>query len=68
MVKVVKDTPPAELLACPAKPAGFRTDIAVQIPTAVRAAMIRMAKAFAANGDRLLRLVRWHDPKACPDS
>ena len=66
VVKLVRETPPAELLECPARPDGFRTDIDVQVPTAVRAAMIRIAKAFAANSARLERLIRWHDPKACP--
>jgi hypothetical protein len=61
----VKDTPPAELLACPVTPEGFPADAEAQMPTGVRAAAIRLAQAFRARGDQLVRLIRWHDPEAC---
>lgn len=61
----VKDTPPAELLACPEAPAGFPLDAEAQMPDGVRAAAIRLARAFRARGDQLVRLIRWHDPEAC---
>ncbi|MCC2976248.1 hypothetical protein LK533_06115 [Sphingomonas sp. PL-96] len=61
----VKDTPPAELLACTTAPDGFPADAEAQMPTSVRAAAIRLAQAFRARGEQLVRLIRWHDPEAC---
>lgn len=65
----VRDTPPADLLTCPANPVGFPIDAQATIPADVRAAAIRMAHALRARGDQLVRLIRWHHPDACkPDA
>ena len=64
----VKDTPPADLLTCPAAPAGFPADAQAEIPPAVRSAIVRIATALAATRDQLVRLVRWHSPGACEDA
>ncbi|WP_294266376.1 hypothetical protein [uncultured Sphingomonas sp.] len=68
-VEVKPQLPPAELLACADRPAGLPEDPALiaQIPTAIRAGIIRLARAFGANADRRDRLVNWWTPGACPD-
>ena len=65
---VVKDTPPAELLACADRPAGLpeNPSLIAQIPNAVRAGIIRLATAFGRNADRADRLVNWNAPGTCP--
>lgn len=65
---VVKDTPPAELTRCATRPDGLPEDPALiaQIPTSVRAGIIRMARAFGANASQLDRLINWNTPGACP--
>jgi len=67
IVVKVKDTPPAELLACAERPEGLPEDPALiaQIPTAIRAGIIRLARAFAGNADRADRLVNWNAPGTC---
>ncbi|WP_239017920.1 hypothetical protein [Sphingomonas aracearum] len=57
----VKDTPPAELTRCAARPEGLPENPALvaQIPTAIRAGIIRLARAFAANANQLDRLIAW---------
>lgn len=64
----VKTMPPAELLACADRPAGLPEDAALvaQIPTKIRAGIIRLAKAFGANAARLDRLIDWNAPGTCP--
>ena len=64
-VVTVKDVPPAELLACPVRPEGFPTDTQSAMPEAVRAAIIRLARAFAANSAQLDRLIDWTKPGSC---
>ena len=66
----VKDTPPAELTRCADRPAGLPEDpvLIAQIPTSIRAGIIRLARAFAANASQLDRLVNWATPGACPAS
>lgn len=68
IVVKVKDTPPAELLGCADRPEGLPEDPALiaQIPTRIRAGIIRLARAFAANADHLDRLINWNTPAACP--
>ena len=68
IVVKVKDTPPAELLHCADRPAGLPEDPALiaQIPTKIRAGIIRLARAFAGNADRGDRLVNWNAPGTCP--
>lgn len=64
----VDRTPPAELTRCAARPDGLPEDKALlaQIPTPVRAAIIRMARAFSANASQLDRLINWNVPASCP--
>jgi hypothetical protein len=68
IVVQVKDTPPAELLKCAERPAGLPedADLIAQIPTKIRAGIIRLARAFAGNADRADRLVNWNAPGSCP--
>ena len=63
----VKDTPPAELLRCADRPAGLPEDPALvaQIPTRIRAGIIRLARAFGANAAQLDRLIAWAAPGTC---
>lgn len=63
----VKSTPPAELLRCAERPEGLPEDPALiaQIPTAIRAGIIRMARAFGANASQLDRLIDWNAPGSC---
>lgn len=61
----VKDTPPADLTACPVRPTGFPVDAEATMPPAVRAAAIRLAQAYAATVDQLERLIAWTAPAAC---
>ena len=67
IVVKVKDTPPAELLRCAERPEGLPEDPALiaQIPTKIRAGIIRLARAFSANADRSDRLVNWNAPGTC---
>jgi hypothetical protein len=64
IVVKVKDTPPAELLRCADRPEGLPEDPALiaQIPTRIRAGIIRLARSFAANADH----INWNTPAACP--
>ncbi|WP_247599511.1 hypothetical protein [Sphingomonas sp. PAMC26645] len=64
----MKDTPPAELLTCATRPEGLPEDpsLIAQIPTKIRAGIIRLARAFAGNADRADRLVNWNVPGTCP--
>lgn len=67
IVVKVKDTPPAELLKCAERPDGLPEDpsLIAQIPTKIRAGIIRLARAFAGNADRADRLVNWNAPGTC---
>ena len=65
MVIRVKDTPPADLTACPVRPIGFPIDAEATMPPAVRAAAIRLAQAYAATVDQLERLIAWTAPAPC---
>ncbi|USU08898.1 hypothetical protein NF700_00815 [Sphingomonadaceae bacterium OTU29MARTA1] len=60
--------PPADIMACADRPAGLPEDASLiaQIPTAIRAGIIRMARAFRANADGKDRLVNWIVPESCP--
>jgi len=64
----VKDPAPAELTRCAERPQGLPESKAMlaQIPTPVRAAIIRIARAFAANAAQLDRLIDWGAPGTCP--
>lgn len=61
----IRDTPPAELLACPQRPAGFPEDSVAAMPKAVREAAIRLAQGYAEAVDQLERLIAWHDKDGC---
>ncbi len=61
---VVKNTPPAELLRCPERPVGFPSSDAVIAPE-TRAAIIRLAKAYAMTVAQLERLIDWSAPATC---
>ena len=65
----VKDRPPAELQRCADRPDGLPEDPALiaQIPTKIRAGIIRLPRAFAGNATQLDRLVNWSAPGTCPD-
>ena len=67
IVVKVKDMPPAELLRCADRPTGLPedADLIAQIPTKIRAGIIRLARAFAGNADRADRLVNWNAPGTC---
>jgi hypothetical protein len=62
----VKDTPPADLLACAERAKPLPTDALAIIPAPLRTALIDLARVVGRNADRLERLVRWSDPAACP--
>lgn len=64
---VVKNAPPAELTRCAERPAGLPEDSALiaQIPTGIRAGIIRLARAFSANASQLDRLIDWEVPGTC---
>lgn len=62
---MVKDSPPADLLVCPASPAGFPEDQAAAIPPAVRDAAVRVLTAYHAVSTQLERLIEWNSPGAC---
>lgn len=66
-IKVEPARPPAELLACAERPAGLPEDpnLIAQIPTRLRAGIIRLAQAFGANADRQDRLIDWTAPGTC---
>lgn len=68
-VKVDAPRPPADLLACADRPEGLPEDpdLIAQIPTRLRAGIIRMARAFGANADRLDRLIDWNAPDTCSE-
>lgn len=67
-VKVEPPLPPADLIACADRPAGLPEDpqLIAQIPTAIRAGFIRLARAFASNAAQLDRLIEWNAPGTCP--
>lgn len=67
IVREVRETPPAELVRCPAAVAGLPTTGEAVIPPEWRAAIVRMARAMKARTDQLDRLIRWHGGEACGD-
>lgn len=64
-VKVPPATPPANLLACPIAPIGFPVEETATLPPAVRAAAIRLAKAYAAAAGQLAQLIDFNAPGSC---
>lgn len=67
-VAIERPLPPADLMGCAERPAGLPEDASLiaQIPTAIRAGIIRMARAFRANADGKDRLVNWLAADSCP--
>ncbi len=67
-VAVERPLPPADLMACAERPAGLPEDASLiaQIPTAIRAGIVRMARAFRANAEGKDRLVNWLAADRCP--
>ncbi|WP_236553106.1 hypothetical protein [Sphingomonas sp. 8AM] len=63
----LKITPPAELLTCAERPDGLPEDpqLVAQMPTRLRAGVIRLARAFATAAGRLDRLIDWNAPGTC---
>lgn len=61
----VERSPPAGLLACPARPEGFPPDQVAMMPPAVRFAAIRLATAYAAATAQLERLIAWETDTPC---
>lgn len=66
-IKVEPPRPPAELITCAERPAGLPEDpdLIAQIPSRLRAGIIRLARAFGANADRQDRLIDWNAPGTC---
>lgn len=66
-IKVEPPRPPSDLMLCADRPEGLPEDpdLIAQIPTRMRAGIIRLARAFGANADRLDRLVDWTTPGTC---
>lgn len=65
-VKVDAPKPPADLMACPVPPEGFPLDQVATLPPPVRAAAIRLARAYADAAGQLRRLIDFTDPGTCP--
>jgi hypothetical protein len=63
----VKDTPPAHLLTCPVRPVGFPLDAEATMPPAVRAAAIRLARAYDETVTQLERLIAFSS-SPCPSA
>lgn len=61
----IRDTPPADLLVCPAQPDPFPADAEATIPPAVRSAMIGLARGYAMVSDQLGRLIAWNGGTDC---
>jgi hypothetical protein len=64
VVVEVKDPPPADVLQCPARPAGIPAGLSANIPAPARKALIDLAEAYRAAVDQLERLIAWHRPAA----
>jgi len=62
----IRDTPPAELLACPVRPEGFPLDSMATLPRPLRAAAMRLAQSYAEATDQLERLIGWNTGQPCP--
>lgn len=64
VVRVLKDTPPADLLACPVVPV-ITVEPGGQLPREKRVEIYGLASAYRENTQRLLRLIGWHAPGTC---
>ena len=61
----VKDTPPANLLACPTAPAPFPTDQVATLPPPLRASLRALVIHDRDQRVRFRRLVDWIAPGTC---
>jgi hypothetical protein len=61
----VKDTPPADLLVCPAPPPAFPTDQVAPLPPPLRAALRGLVLHDRDERARFRRLVEWIAPGTC---
>lgn len=68
VVQEVRETPPAELLRCPAPVRGLPEEGEAVIPADWRSAIIGMAAALRVRGDQLSRLIQWHTGESCAPS
>lgn len=59
-VEVVRETPPADLLRCPAPVRGLPETGGAIIPADWRAGIIRMSTALGMTTNQLTRLLAWH--------
>lgn len=66
VVRTVRETPPAELLRCPAAVPGLPTEGGASIPADWRAGIRRLAKSRGDLFDQLSRLIQFHTGEACP--
>lgn len=60
------ETPPADLLVCPAAAPAFPVDAVAKIPPEVRSALMSLAFAYSVVRDQVGRLINWHRPRSCP--
>lgn len=60
VVVETKDPPAADLLQCPARPAGIPAGLSASIPAPARQALIDLAGAYRAAVSQLERLINWH--------
>lgn len=65
VVREVRETPPAELLRCPAPVRGLPEQGEATIPPGWRAGIIGMAQALRDRSDQLGRLIQWHTGEGC---
>lgn len=61
----MKETPPADLTACPEEGEGFPEDLTARLPPEIRYAAIRWAGDHRAIAEQLRRLIEWVQPGAC---
>lgn len=66
VVRTVRETPPSELLRCPAAVPGLPTDGGASIPADWRAGIRRLAKSRGDLFDQVSRLIQFHTGEACP--
>lgn len=66
VVRTVRETPPAELLRCPAPVAGLPTEGGALIPADWRAGIRRLAKSRGDLFDQVSRLIQFHTGEPCP--
>lgn len=66
VVRTVRETPPAELLRCPAPVQGLPTQGGASIPSDWRAGIRRLAQSRGDLFDQVSRLIQFHTGDPCP--